>query len=74
MSTTPTTPATKFANDREPRRQPRTELLTIRVSVSEKAQLERAAQEANLDVADIFREGLDLWFANEQQHKTRKAK
>jgi hypothetical protein len=67
MSTTP--PPTKFAKDRE-RRQPRDQLLTIRVTVSERAMLERAAREADLDVADIFREGLDLWFADAQR-KTR---
>jgi hypothetical protein len=42
----------------------------MRVTASEKAVLEQADAERGLDVADIFRERLNLWLARHHQRKS----
>jgi hypothetical protein len=67
MSTT--TPTAKFAKDKGRDQERLTAVLTVRVTATERAVLERAAAEHGVDIADIFREGLDLWFASHQPQR-----
>ena len=43
---------------------------TMRVTAGKKAAIEQADAERGLDVTDVFRERLDLWFARHQQRKS----